>query len=90
MAVAAAGAAGAAVVAAAAAAAASPQRQEIDQLYAEHDPEKLPEVDKLVGKYGEDRLLRMVRRKFRTRSVHICPPCSDSPTSQRRPPARNL
>ena len=40
------------------------KRQEIDKLYGEHNPEKLAEVDQLVGKYGEDRLLSMIRRKY--------------------------
>ena len=38
-------------------AAASAKRQEIDALYAQHNPEKLGDVEKLVAKYGEDKLL---------------------------------
>ena len=43
---------------------ASEKRREVEALYAEHSPEKLADVDKLLAKYGEDRLLSMVRRKY--------------------------
>ena len=36
-------------------------RSEIDSLYAEHNPTKLADVDDLVAKYGEAKLLAMVR-----------------------------
>ena len=39
-------------------------RQEIDKLYEEHNPDKLAEVDQLVEKYGEDRLLSLIRKKY--------------------------
>ena len=55
---------------------ASPKRQEIDQLYDQHNPEKLPEVDKLVSKYGEDRLLSMVRKKYGVNSGSNSPASS--------------
>jgi hypothetical protein len=37
---------------------------EVRRLYAAHAPEKLGDVPALVGKYGEDRLLAMVRKKY--------------------------
>ena len=46
------------------ASAVSAKRQEIEALYTEHNPEKLVEVDALCAKYGEDRLLSMVRKKY--------------------------
>ena len=38
---------------------------EIERLYREHNPAKLVEVPSLVVKYGEPRLLYMVRKKYR-------------------------
>ena len=35
--------------------------QEVQALYARYNPEKLPEVGTLLGKYGEAKLLAMVR-----------------------------
>ena len=43
----------------------SPQRREIEALYAANNPEKLADVPALVAKYGEDKLLSMVRKKYR-------------------------
>ena len=42
----------------------SAKRQEIDALYAKHNPEKLGDAPKLIAKYGEDKLLTMVRKKY--------------------------
>ena len=41
----------------------SPKRQEIEALYSQNHPEK--DVDGLIAKYGEDKLLSMVRKKYR-------------------------
>jgi hypothetical protein len=40
----------------------SATRREIEQIYGDHQPAKLSEVDNLVHKYGEAELLRMVRQ----------------------------
>ena len=40
-------------------------RQQIDALYRDNNPEKLAEVDTLLAKYGEDKLLQMVRKKYK-------------------------
>jgi hypothetical protein len=42
----------------------SEKTHEIVALYRKHNPEKLPEVDGLVAKYGEAKLLSMVREKY--------------------------
>eukprot|EP01052_Picozoa_sp_SAG31_P025459 SAG31_NODE_2232_length_6139_cov_6.945199_7_plen_423_part_00 len=42
----------------------SDERHEIERLYAQHNPEKLGDVDRLVDKYGEAELLRMVSKKY--------------------------
>ena len=65
----------------------SPARLEIEALYRQHNPEKLADVDTLVQKYGERKLLAMVRKKYRvpaqkqaqepsatTTTVHSMPP----------------
>ena len=39
-------------------------RREVEALYGKHNPEKLAEVDTLLAKYGELKLLSMVRRKY--------------------------
>ena len=44
----------------------SHHREQIEALYARFNPEKLVEVDKLVNKYGEIELLRMVRKSTGT------------------------
>lgn len=41
-----------------------PMRTEIESLYAIHNPSKLTEVDALVTKYGEARLLAMIKKKY--------------------------
>ena len=41
------------------------QLEEIQAFYGRYEPSKLPDVDKLVEKYGEDKLLAMVRQKYR-------------------------
>ena len=43
---------------------ASAARLEIEELYGRHNPEKLVDVDTLLGKYGEAKLLGMVRKKY--------------------------
>lgn len=43
----------------------SAARQEIDALYQQHTPEKLGDVDGLSVKYGEAKLLAMVRKKYK-------------------------
>ena len=40
-------------------------RQEIEALYQQHNPQKVAEVDDLIGKYGEVKLLKLVRKKYR-------------------------
>ena len=66
------------------------KRQEIDALYAQHNPEKLGDVEKLVGKYGEDKLLTMVRKKYRVGQPAAASPSPQkpaaSPSSQSPPP----
>ena len=39
-------------------------RKEIEALYAANNPEKLPQVDALLAKYGDRKLLAMVRKKY--------------------------
>jgi hypothetical protein len=39
-------------------------RKEIERMYAANNPEKLPEVDMLLSKYGDRKLLGMVRKKY--------------------------
>ena len=41
------------------------KREEIEALYGRYESQKLPDVPKLIAKYGEDVLLMMVRKKFR-------------------------
>lgn len=43
----------------------SAARQEIDTLYQQHNPEKLGDVDGLAAKYGEEKLLTMVRKEYK-------------------------
>ena len=40
------------------------KRREIEALYGANNPEKLADVDTLLEKYGVDRLLAMVRKKY--------------------------
>jgi hypothetical protein len=42
----------------------SSARREIEALYGQNNPEKLGDVDTLLAKYGEERLLLMVRKKY--------------------------
>ena len=49
----------------------SAARLEIDALYQQHNPEKLGDVDSLSAKYGEEKLLTMVRKKYK---VAAAPP----------------
>ena len=44
---------------------ASAARREIEGLYGRYNPEKLADIDTLLAKYGEERLLSMVRKKYR-------------------------
>jgi hypothetical protein len=39
-------------------------RVEINRLYTKYNPEKLPDVDVLVAKYGEVKLLAMMCKKY--------------------------
>eukprot|EP01052_Picozoa_sp_SAG31_P034286 SAG31_NODE_3986_length_3684_cov_3.991074_2_plen_947_part_01 len=41
-------------------------RQLIEELYSKFNPEKLQDIDTLAAKYGEEELLRMVRKKYLT------------------------
>ena len=52
----------------------SPARRSIDKIYSDHQREKLADVDQLVGKYGEESLLRMVRKKFGYIAVEFTQP----------------
>jgi hypothetical protein len=52
----------------------SEKRREIDALYGANNPEKLPDVDGLLAKYGEDRLLAMVRKKYNVGGAILPPP----------------
>jgi hypothetical protein len=45
-------------------AAGSAVQQTVVALYSRYNPEKVPEVPNLITKYGEDDLLRMVRKKY--------------------------
>jgi hypothetical protein len=47
----------------------SPERVEVDSLYGKYNPEKLGDVDTLVAKYGEVKLLAMVRKKYAEREA---------------------
>jgi len=60
-------------------AAQSEARREIEALYREHNPEKLAEVDGLLAKYGEARLLAMVRKKYQNLIKQSPPPPSTPP-----------
>eukprot|EP01050_Picozoa_sp_SAG11_P000311 SAG11_NODE_8_length_31217_cov_52.169677_13_plen_239_part_00 len=42
----------------------SAMQLEVEALYGQHNPEKLPEVEGLIEKYGEKKLLSMVRKKY--------------------------
>ena len=44
----------------------SATRQQIEALYRAHNPEKLPQLDALRAKYGEESLLEMVTAKYAT------------------------
>jgi Ca2+-binding EF-hand superfamily protein len=44
-------------------------RQEIDTLYQQYNPGKLADVDQLAAKYGEKKLLLMVRNKYEEEGV---------------------
>ena len=39
-------------------------QQTVEVLYRRYNPEKIPDVPKLIEKYGEDGLLKMVRKKY--------------------------
>ena len=39
-------------------------RREIEELYAQHNPERLADLDSLLAKYGERRLLALLRKKY--------------------------
>ena len=39
-------------------------RREIEELYAQHNPERLADLDSLLAKYGERRLLAILRKKY--------------------------
>ena len=43
---------------------ASAARREIDHLYRQHNPDRLADVEKLAAKYGEEKLLGMIRKKY--------------------------
>jgi hypothetical protein len=47
----------------------SERRLEIERLYAQHNPEKLAQVGELAAKYGEKKLLAMVRKKYAGRGM---------------------
>ena len=49
--------------------AAAQKRREVEALYTTYNPEKLADVDKLLAKYGADKLLAMVRKKYARREV---------------------
>eukprot|EP01043_Picozoa_sp_COSAG02_P082440 COSAG02_NODE_20666_length_820_cov_1.431345_1_plen_146_part_10 len=40
-------------------------RQEIEALYQQHNPQKLREIDSLIAKYGDTKLLDLIRQKYR-------------------------
>ena len=42
----------------------SAKRLQVEELYRKFNPAKLDDVDKLIVKYGEDELLRMVKKKY--------------------------
>lgn len=48
---------------------ASMRRIEIEAIYEKHCAERLPDVDRLVARYGESKLLKFVRQKYGTVSV---------------------
>ena len=51
---------------------------------AQHNPEKLAEVDTLLAKYGEQKLLSMVRKKY----IHDPVRNKNPPREIRLPPRR--
>ena len=42
----------------------SAERTEVDRLYGKYNPDKLQHVETLVAKYGEVKLMDMVRKKY--------------------------
>ena len=52
------------------------ERAEVDRLYGKYNPEKLVDVDTLVAKHGEVKLLGMVRKKYREQEGGGQAPCS--------------
>ena len=68
-------------------AAQSEARREIEALYRQHNPEKLAEVDGLMAKYGEARLLAMVRKKYRPNPENPPPPSTPPPSTPPPVPA---
>jgi hypothetical protein len=55
----------------------SPKVAEVKRLYGKYNPEKLGDVPTLLAKYGEDKLLAMVRKKYEAQEM---------PASERGPP----
>jgi hypothetical protein len=48
----------------------SEKHQQIEAMYREHNPDKLAEVPGLLQKYGEDRLLAMMKKKYEKVDPH--------------------
>lgn len=63
----------------------SAQRQQIEALYAQHNPSKLADVESLIDKYGEEDLLAKVRSKYTAASPAVAPaPVGDTPPEPQR------
>ena len=53
--------------------------QEIERLFRQHNPDKLGEIDGLVGKFGEQKLLLMMRKKAADDAAAGQPPLPHGP-----------
>ena len=58
---------------------ASAHIQEVQRLYSNHNPRKLADIPVLIEKYGEDKLLLMVQRKYGATPSNAAEPCTTQP-----------
>ena len=64
----------------------SPQMAEIQRLYGTYNPEKLAEAPALAAKYGEEKLLMMVRKKYSGQEGKQAPQGADLAERSQTPP----
>jgi hypothetical protein len=64
----------------------SPKVAEVERLYGKYNPEKLSDVPVLVEKYGEDKLLAMVMKKYREQEEKAHSQQPRQPPPQQLPP----